>query len=602
MATAEGYTTDPTGYGTVDSDEQGSVTDLEEKKRAVIAGLRDYMHFAFNKVGAHSKEEAEPTLSTIKQLEEVELTELSSAQLGKQRTEIENNLQWMQMEGGMKSQREKISNAWDKLNESVKEAVISGAISEESAERWIKRFQDAKVGAGTKIEFVNLQLPILLTKAEKLADERKELLKHKQLKNITPSMVKDVKIFLDEKKFLALHYLERENLKASMAGALEGAEQFPTLYERTKGMLEAAVASGAMSKNKVGKWLESLFAQERSPFEINKILKGELKEYIGAWTRVRLSFDIITGEMQKHGIPQGFDLLSADEFLELDFPQRESYVEEAERSLKVNLNGISDAPIDQLKLQIRHELQVKDWESAEGLIAKAWEIAEGEDIDELHSMENYLKEFRKGNEESGAPEESITQTLHSMREALAEAPESVRMLYLGAMQRGYNTLSSLTTQMYNLVWCHNNGYLDGSKEVALHDASIKDTKKIIENGHEKRGLENINLDTVGGDEKSEAMRPYKNTWAPTLYHMDCSDGGSRARYLDELQGKNATRDYWSTLKLVNIPYETQRYLVYNTSRKLKSGMRKLKEAGVPFTLSGPATTEQSDFSSERLAA
>ena len=562
---------------------------LESKKEAVIEGLTDYIRYTFHQLGAHSSEEAASALGTVEHFRNLNLHALTEEELAQEKQEIENQYQWLKMEGGISSQRQKIEDAWKKLNEMLEEASRPAArvISDESKKRWLQRFKDAEVGASAKIEFVHFQLPVLLSHAEKTAEKRKTLLKDKHIKNVTPALVEDIASFFDEQKFLSMHYLERENLTANVTAALAAAERLPVLYSKAKSVLGAAVASGAMSKNKVGKWMETLFSQDRTPKEIENLLEGKLKDYIGTWTKLRYRYDRIEREMDQKGVPQGFNRLAEQKFLDLDYFQRESYVEEAERSMNIGLKGPSDKPIDHLKMRIRHELQVKDWEGAEELLAEAWTIAEGEDVHELQSMENYLKQFRGAESKKNAPSETISQTLESMREAIAEAPSSVQQLYYEAAQRGYNTLAALTTQMYNLVWCHDHGYLNGHREEMLYQASFDETEDIVEHGHRQYGLENINLDAVDDEKKVDAMRPYRRTWAPTLYHMDASNGSSRACYLNELQSKNAARDYWSTLKIRNISYEKQYYLVKNVNHKIKSGMRKLQKAGVAFTLLGP---------------
>lgn len=560
----------------------GSVAALEAKKEAVIRGLTDYNRYTYQQLGAHSSDEAASTAQTIERMRS-----LSADDLLAQKDEIENHFQWLTMDGGISDQRVKIEDAWDKMNAMLEEAVRSKGINEKSRDRWIKRFKNKNHGASVKIEFVNIELPVLLTRAEKIATKRKEIMKTKEFKDVNENMVPDLAAFVSEDSFLDLHYLDKENLTLTVDAAATAAKKMPALYSKAKGILDRAIDTGAMSKRKVGKWMQSLFKTNRTPNEIQAILEGELKDYIGSWTKLRYQYDRIERLMDKHGVPQGFNRLSQQKFLDLDYFQRESYVEEAERNLNISLNGPSDKPIDQLKMEIRQNLQTKDWEEAGRLIGQARSIAEGEDVLELNSMENYLKQFRKGESTQSAPLESVTKTLEGMREALTEAPASVQMLYMDALNRGATTMSALSTQMYNLVWCHDHGYLNEDKEERLYQQSFDETEDIVENGHRQYGLENINLNAVDDNKKGEAMRPYRTTWAPTLYHMSCSDGSARARYLNELLGKNVARDYWSTLKIRDISYEKQAYLVKNVNWKLKSGIRKLQAAGVAFTLNGP---------------
>jgi len=479
-------------------------------------------------------------------------------------------------------------------------------ISQDSAKRWRERLHTRSSDWQSTKAFLLEFNKSYLKNWKELHTKKQSLMKKVQKLGVTSKQVPEL-ADIEKKDFNDRHYSDRLNTIAIASAALavfeSGTAKNGVLFKKAQAKLEATASSGAMSKQKIGKWLESLFHKNRTPAEIEKILTGTLEQYIGAWTKVRYRFDLAGDQMKKHGIPQGFDLLSPGKFLELDFPQRESYVEEAERAMQTSLKGPSDKPIDQLKLRIRHELQVKDWEGAEELMAEAWTIAEENDRQELRSMETYLKQFRKIDEEERAPGESVQQTLASLRETLSEVPGSVQVLYMEAMQRGYDTLSALTSQMYNLVWCHRNGYLDGHKEEVLYNASFRETEEIVEKGHRQRGLENINLDSVDAENKSDAMRPYNRTWAPTLYHMNSANGSSRARYLEELRGKNAARDYWSTLRLTNISYEKQAYLVSTVHHRLKSGMRKLRDAGVGFSLFGNSSRgSQTHSGGLRLAA
>lgn len=572
---------------------QPVIENLEAKKQAVIAGLSDYIRYTFHELGAHSNDEAYWTLKDISDLEDMDLSTMTTDELRKKKTEIENHYKWLQMSGGIKSQREKIQNAWIDLNVMLNSAVRSGAISEKSKTKWIHRFKDGDVGAGAKIQFVKLELPLLLTRAEREAEKRKQLLKDKNISKITPDLVENISDFTDQNTFLTLHYLEREDLNAKVTAALAAIRKnLPKLHSEAKSILMAAVASGAMSKNKVGKWLESLFAQERSLTEIRSILTGDLKEYIGTWTKLRYRYDRLERAMEKKGVPPGINRLSPQKFLDKDFFERENYVQEAEYAMNLLEKGFSDRPIDKMKLEIRSLIAQKDWEGAKAVIAKAYIEAKGEDIYELKSMENTIRlSMPSGPEATQEPEQPATQILEDMRAALFEVPSSVRGLYIQALHAGPQVFSSMCTLLFNRVWCWNNGYLSDELESGSRQRAQDETKDVIEHGHKPKGLENIDLDTVDEIQKAEAMRPYDKTWAPTLIHLDASNGSSCGALLNELSGKVEARDYWSTLIIKNITYEKQRELVIGVNYRLKSGIRKLAAAGHGFSLTGKITKE-----------
>ena len=491
------------------------------------------------------------------------------------------------MAGGIKSQREKIKNAWVDLNVMLNAAVRANAISSASQQKWIARFKDPNVGAGAKISFVKLELPLLLTRAEQEAKKREVLLKDKNIQKITPDLLSNLNDFTNTKTFLSMHYLERENLNAEVAAALSVIEKgLPRLHSQAKSILMGAVSSGAMSKNKVGKWLESLFSKNRSLVEIRNILQGELKEYIGIWTKIRYKYDRLEREIAKKGVPPGINRLTPQAFLDLDFFQRENYVQEAEYALNLLEKGFSNKPIDKMKLEIRSLIAQKDWDGAKIAIADAYKVAEGEDVYELRSMENTIRLSATPEEVAEQPEQPAAQILEDLRSTLFEVPASIRDLYIHALQAGPQVFSSLSTLLYNRVWCWNNGYLDDEIEGKLSRNAKVETKEVVENGHRPSGLESIDLDVVDETQKGQAMRPYNKTWAPTYMRIDASNGSSCGALVNELRGKEEARDYWTTLSIKNVTYEKQRELVVGVNYRLKSGIRKLHAAGHSFSLTG----------------
>lgn len=573
--------------------DRGAIYELEQKKTKVITELSDYIRYTFNTLGAHSQAEASSTQQEIDRLKNINLMELTGEELTKQRREIEDNLKWLNMEGGIKSQRQKIVDAWIDLNIMLNTAVASKAISSKSKQDWLNRFKDSNIGAGTKLEFVRFELPVLLFQAEREAGERKEILKSPELKKITPKMVEKIGIYKDEKKFLSSHYLVRKNLNAEVTAAIATIKtDMPKLHSEAKAILQAAVASGAMSPNKVGKWLKSLFAQDRSPEEIKAIMKGELREYIGIWTKLRYRYNWLEKAIDIDGLPPGINRLSPEKFLDLDYFERENYVTEAEYAMALLKKGFSDKPIDKMKLEIRSFIAQKDWDGAQAVIAKARGIAEGEDVYELNSMDNnirlsILSSTEKGETEEEKPDQSADKILAEMRQVLLEeVPASERNLYIKALNAGPEEFASLCTLLYNRIWCWDNGYLDEEIEADLSHASTDETQKILSEGHRKHGLENIDLDIVNENEQEKAMRPYQNTWAPTVMHLDASNGSSCGTLVNELREKVEARDYWSSLILKNISYAKQRELVMTVNRRLKGNARKLHAMGHGFSMNG----------------
>jgi hypothetical protein len=140
--------------------------------------------------------------------------------------------------------------------------------------------------------------------------------------------------------------------------------------------------------------------------------------------------------------------------------------------------------------------------------------------------------------------------------------------------------------MYNRVWCWEHGYLDGEREVELHQSAAEDTQKVLKDGHSKRGLENIDLDTVDDHDADAAMRGYEEgEWGATVIHYSPN---SKDKLVDKMKSNsNFAFNYWTTLVPHSVSYEQHAYVVRNVNWVLKRGLRTLRKHGAAFTLNGP---------------
>ncbi len=201
-------------------------------------------------------------------------------------------------------------------------------------------------------------------------------------------------------------------------------------------------------------------------------------------------------------------------------------------------------------------------------------------------MERNIAIFREEPEEF--PGETASELLENLRSiVMSEVPSGLHTLYIQALNAGPEVFASISTLMYNRVWCWNNGHLDGEKEEIKYKESIGETMDIIQNGHDEEAAENVSVNMMNTEQNVNAIRPYKKTWKPTLLHLNASDGSACAKLISELKGKNAARDYWTTLIVNNISFENQSALTKGVNQRIKSGIRKLHRMGVGFSLTGP---------------
>ena len=189
--------------------------------------------------------------------------------------------------------------------------------------------------------------------------------------------------------------------------------------------------------------------------------------------------------------------------------------------------------------------------------------------------------------------ETVQQTLNEMRAAFNQIPSSLRSIYLASLTTGYPTFSCLSSLMYNRVWCWEHGHLNAHKEAVRKQTTAEDTRRVVREGHSKRGVENIDLATVNGSEADAAVRDYEQgEWGATIIHYTPE---SKSKLMSKMSGNsNYAFNYWTTLIPEDVPYEQHAYVVKNVNWVLKRGLRTLQKHNVPFTLTGTSAAVLKD--------
>ncbi|MDD5623861.1 MAG: hypothetical protein PHI23_04085 [Candidatus Peribacteraceae bacterium] len=469
-------------------------------------------------------------------------------------------------------------------------------ISQESEARWRERFQDPSLGYKAKEYFVHHQMPSYFQAWEREAQKRWVMLKDPRLKNVTTEDVKDLDKFLHGKQFLTLHFDERVDLSARVSAAILAKERHATsLHARARTLLDNAAEAGAISRTKVGRWLEHIFREKcPTPKAAEAFVENQLKKvYIPDWMKTRCAFDRVDAEMEKKGVPPGWNRLSPEKFLAMSFEQRKSYVEEAERRVHAPVTSTNEE-MKNVKFSIRHDLDTEDWEGAAILLKKGRALllaGKGSDHDriELNSMERYLSAFRTPDKEQQHPMENARQTLEQMRAAFVHIPPSIQPLYLKAItEEDYDTAATFMRIAYNWAWCRRNKYLNGSKEEILRKRAIPETIDTVRHGHKKTGVQVAKLDSVSSLEQKSAIRNYQGEWgADVLFVSPRAQDSLLSKVRDNKN--NWAFGYWVTMIPEGVAYEQMEYVVSNVHWVLKSGMRKLASAGIPFTLTDSVT-------------
>lgn len=468
------------------------------------------------------------------------------------------------------------------------------AISDENFHEWKGRMK--KGNWAQSKEFVDGKLETYVKNWIKVAEERQTLLKDPRVKKLQDSKViksDELAKFLSDKGFLNAHYKQRTHLVDVVNAAIKGLSAGPNVQEllvKGRAQLDAAVAKGVLSADKVGHWMNRIASHKDTPKTIEDFLSGKgkdpLSELVQNWTAVRGRFDKVEQRKVTDGPPPSFHFVSIEVFLNWNFDKRETYVEQAEQRFEAYKKDPDEF------LKIRHAFDVKDWEEAEELIAKA-ERMPGQygpkHQKTLKSLRQYIDAHRPKNDENEAEEPSVDvkaqDTLDSMRGALEQIPNaSIRDRFTRALtQYDYQTLWALCTMYYNWEWCRQHGYSSDEQDHEAKSYAKMSAEHAQKTGEFSRG--HTVLDATGNT--SVTMRKDNDTKSAQGIILDEStDNSELMRDVHQVRNNRAVW-YWTRFMEKNVPFEVVQQLIHTVFPVLKKGRRALDSMGVQFTEVGP---------------
>lgn len=468
----------------------------------------------------------------------------------------------------------------------------SGWISDRSYGRWMGRLEDSSIQHWKKEAFLTKEFPAYFRNWQKLGKETEKLEKECKELGLTEKDLPELAA-IKKDAFKDTHYEYKRDLINKLLGAVAamkkdqkklGSKEMQELYKEAEGQLDHAVKIGALASWKKGTWLRRIFESESDTSNIRQFLRGggstSLRDLIARWRGVSEEFMEIEQKRKEMGTPMSFHFVHMDVFLGWHFEKRKAYVAEANNRFA----DIDKEP--QEFLRIRHALDAKDWADADTLIAQAqrkpWSAEQRE---KLKSMEKFLREHRtdqgEAAEKQNPPPEEIVAELRNL---VSQLPHELQELYRETMRRGYDAFWTLTTLMYNRVWCWEHRHLDYDKEEAFRQSSKQETYDHMRFGHGRRYVRN-NLTTDTATEP--AVRTDRDVSAPQLLEI-----GKGSEYvLPELCKENAKNWnfwYWSTaIPPRDVSYGEHEYIVRDIHPRMKRLMRMLGTLGLQFTGSGP---------------
>lgn len=390
------------------------------------------------------------------------------------------------------------------------DAAQTGLISEESKKKWIARFRDPSIPYKTKEYWVRKQFPQYIQQWKAIFAERNTLLdEHLEffaeikkrdpfLSSLTSKGV-NMQSILSKEKFRALHHDKKKEqlsrLRAAILAIKKGRED---RFMQAKTLLNKAVIGKAMSKNKVGRWLERIMESKSSDAAIDQFLSHRMPELIQNWFEVKSKYDACLSKVMLRGKSnaRGLNILPEQTFLSLGYEQRVSYVGMLEERLKSANDVQKDNP---LFITIRHDLDIRDWGSAEEHVTAAERTnLTPQERERLGAMKRYLKQMRrtagkKHSKEKKGPVNKVDAAVESIESIMKNIPSTMQSMVLQLLQGPHaaRSIHQLRWITGNNDWVHRHNWTNPKKaQKALNRENLEKTKRL---GPLKKDMGRINI-------------------------------------------------------------------------------------------------------------
>lgn len=430
-------------------------------------------------------------------------------------------------------------------------------ITEKSFNKWVARFKDKKAGFKTREEWVKNQLPKYAEAWKASAEARKTLIADKRFDDLI-SFDPSFAVIKDKDKFMDLHFDKRVGLLATARAALKASNRLQIdVYSKAKSKLDGAVSGEFLSHAKAGKWLERLFESTMNPKKVEAFVNGtgtnSLSNHIIDWFNVKKRFDSVIGKAKELGdndAARGFKMISAHEFLSMEYPARMRYVQQAEERMGDAKNVNEEQPVI---LKIRHAMDMKDWPDAMMLIQEAKTMhLKGNDRTRLAFMERYTEKHMPKSQDKDkmkdvtAARKRLDHLVEHMQKSHSEVtPMVLRLLKSPHANRNIHQLRWIT---YNNLWCRTHGppYLDDAKaRKGASEDNEQLTKHRAENGLDVGRHDVLDYET---SDKNYFRKNEHSRNKATFLHANVKSGGVLSTVAEKMEHEqHPSWCYWTTL-------------------------------------------------------
>jgi hypothetical protein len=453
-------------------------------------------------------------------------------------------------------------------------------ISRDSAQRWRARLESTSTQHWEKEQFLQKEFPSLFDNWKKVGEDREDVIKLAKQYGITGKDIAELNDVFNKESFLDLHYLSKvdkvSTAKALILARIKNKEGFIGLVRKE---LEDWAKAGWMHKTKIGPWMKRVMESD----EPEAFATKTLWPFKSNWMEARQDFDRLNTALGAQGIPRGFRPVKPDQFLLMNYKQRTSYC--ALTWIRLENAAETDKELASLKLSIRHNLDMKDWEGATIDLTKAKKMRSGDR--ELLSMESYIQCHRtdvnanaKQDEKKEVENPDPQKLVEDLRSVVSSIPGSLGWLYQQAALDGIETLSCLQQIVGNGPWAEEHGFTSEADKVRnMYDKKNREATK----NKDADGVAHVILE---GETATEDVISDDPDSAQYLYLGTMG----REAVLQKVKKNagNMTFRYWAILVSGDMSLAMQSEIARNRHYPMKSMLRKLNGIGYRFTLSGKA--------------
>lgn len=513
-------------------------------------------------------------------------------------------LQWM---------RDNVSNLQETIVKAASqrerfEADLTAAVSQkwlsaESADRWMRRFEDPDLLEMYRSAWLKNEWEGFKTRWKGLAADRKRVLDRAAAQGLKAKDVPELATLAKDDAFLSdrLSYHERRSLVDAAAAAVEAVGMGMTVeLRKTEAMLLPASKGSAryLHPGKVGQWMQRA-VKSGDPVAFRE---GVIKPFMKNWRAARERYDALAKRYQEDGKPDGCAPMGLNAFLEGSFDARTAALEEWANRLDAaaRLRSADADSFEKDKMEIRRSMDLKDFDVAERKLDEAF--AERPDDKDLRSIAAHLAAVRAETEETKTEETAVhdrtAQALEGLRAMQKGVPSALSKHYAQLIENGdaeaaaafFLAMKVRADRRTSGETTDKEEYLatlkaEQAEEAAVVDATTEDDADTIIEAEAPADEETPVADATPGTPKTEATAAPAAQAAPEDDDVELivTKDTPPSETLALLRSHGAARAHRSPALVVEgMPFEQQLQMV-EMNAKFLAHMRHLDSVGQPYT-------------------